>query len=311
MAEGPILVTGSHRSGSTWVGRLLTLAPQAHYVHEPLNPGVLPSWFGSPAEHTWEHLPAGDPRWSRIDRVVSLRFPARAAFADSRRRHGFVGTSKRTIRLVQGAVGARRQGARALVKDPFMLFNSDEFVRRYDGRVVYTVRNPAAFVSSLLRLDWRFDFANWADQPRLMEEHLAPWADEIREAAADPPPMFEHACLAWRVIHGYMANDHEASPEGKTLVHHEQLSKHVAEELPQLYSALGLVYSPEVEAGMRALTTGGTADVTRSEVNQLHRDSATTADAWRQRLSEEQVAEAFRQTQPEAGRLYPDGPSRA
>ena len=311
MSEGPIVVTGSHRSGSSWVGRLLTLDRQAHYIHEPLNPGVLPSWFGAPAEHTWEYLPAGDPRWSRIDGIVSLRFPARAAFADSRRRHGTVETSKRIIRTAQRAAVARRRGARALLKDPFMLFNSDEFIRRYDGRVVYTVRNPAAFVSSLLRLDWRFDFKNWAEQPLLLEEHLAPWAEEIKDAAAHPPPMFEHACLAWRVIHGYMAMNYSASSHGKALVRHDQLSKHVGEELPRLYSALGLTYSAEVEAGIRALTTGGTADVTRREVNLLQRDSVTTADAWRQRLSDQQIADAFRLTQPEARHFYPSGPSQS
>lgn len=33
----PILVTGSHRSGSTWVGRMLALSPSVGYIHEPFN----------------------------------------------------------------------------------------------------------------------------------------------------------------------------------------------------------------------------------------------------------------------------------
>ena len=36
-ATGPVLVTGSPRSGSTWVGNVLALAPGAGYIHEPFN----------------------------------------------------------------------------------------------------------------------------------------------------------------------------------------------------------------------------------------------------------------------------------
>src|SRR5262245_38121174 len=36
-ARRPILVTGMHRSGSTWVGRMLAEAPDLFYIHEPFS----------------------------------------------------------------------------------------------------------------------------------------------------------------------------------------------------------------------------------------------------------------------------------
>ena len=33
----PILVTGAHRSGSTWVGRMIATSPRVTYLHEPFN----------------------------------------------------------------------------------------------------------------------------------------------------------------------------------------------------------------------------------------------------------------------------------
>ena len=33
----PILVTGSHRSGTTWAGQMLATAPGIGYIHEPFN----------------------------------------------------------------------------------------------------------------------------------------------------------------------------------------------------------------------------------------------------------------------------------
>ena len=49
----PILVTGSHRSGSSWVGQMISLSPRVGYIHEPFalhhHRGVcameVPYWF--------------------------------------------------------------------------------------------------------------------------------------------------------------------------------------------------------------------------------------------------------------------------
>ena len=37
-AGAGVLVTGSHRSGTTWVGQILGLAPGLCYLHEPFKP---------------------------------------------------------------------------------------------------------------------------------------------------------------------------------------------------------------------------------------------------------------------------------
>jgi LPS sulfotransferase NodH len=36
--QRPILVTGAHRSGTTWVGKMLALAAGTGYAHEPSSP---------------------------------------------------------------------------------------------------------------------------------------------------------------------------------------------------------------------------------------------------------------------------------
>ena len=39
-----VLVTGSHRSGTTWVGKILAEAPETCYLHEPFKPGWHPPY---------------------------------------------------------------------------------------------------------------------------------------------------------------------------------------------------------------------------------------------------------------------------
>jgi len=49
VSDKPILVTGAHRSGTTWVGKMLALPPGVAYVHEPFSPrtpkGLSPAGF--------------------------------------------------------------------------------------------------------------------------------------------------------------------------------------------------------------------------------------------------------------------------
>ena len=63
----PILVTGSFRSGSTWVGRMIASHPRIAYVSEPLNERrpplpVLRVKFGDP-DATWFYV---DPHMGQV-----------------------------------------------------------------------------------------------------------------------------------------------------------------------------------------------------------------------------------------------------
>ncbi len=49
-----ILVTGSHRSGSTWTGHVLSRADDVRYVNEPFNIGL--SYKNSPFTFWFEYL---------------------------------------------------------------------------------------------------------------------------------------------------------------------------------------------------------------------------------------------------------------
>ena len=44
----PILVTGAHRSGTTWIAKMLALAPGVGYIHEPFSPFTSPGVSGAP-----------------------------------------------------------------------------------------------------------------------------------------------------------------------------------------------------------------------------------------------------------------------
>ena len=85
-SKTPILVTGAHRTGTTWVGKMLASDPQTAYISEPLNvlhrPGVLRTpinyWYTYiTKENEDKYLPAFQElltfRYHLLDEIRSLR----------------------------------------------------------------------------------------------------------------------------------------------------------------------------------------------------------------------------------------------
>src|SRR5512146_1513942 len=56
MERKPILVTGAHRSGTTWVGRMLAAGPGVAYISEPLNVLHRPGVFAAPVRYWYTYI---------------------------------------------------------------------------------------------------------------------------------------------------------------------------------------------------------------------------------------------------------------
>ena len=52
----PILVTGAHRTGTTWVGKMLAASRQAAYLSEPLNLWHRPGVLRTPLQHWYTYI---------------------------------------------------------------------------------------------------------------------------------------------------------------------------------------------------------------------------------------------------------------
>ena len=73
----PVLVTGSIRSGSTWVGRMLCLSGQLGYIHEPFNPWRWPGWAAERFPHELVYVNSENEAtyYPVLRDVINMRFP--------------------------------------------------------------------------------------------------------------------------------------------------------------------------------------------------------------------------------------------
>ncbi|MCC5841397.1 MAG: sulfotransferase [Opitutales bacterium] len=286
----PILVTGSHRSGSTWVGEVLASAPGVFYVHEPLNPTFSPHYLGAEGLPYFYQISPSDEEvfHTAFDRLLSGRFPRLDThFFRPERRY-----ATRYLHAVTFRWAALRR-KRILLKDPFALFNVRWIERHYATRTVLLLRHPCAFVASLKVKNWTFDFRQWTEQPTLLEGPLASFRPQIEAAALQPPDIVEQGCLLWNCLTRETLALSKDNPEQRLLRRHEDLCTDPETAFRKLFHELDLAWTPSTQRFLlrEAVSSG------RPRENLL--------TSWKQRLDATEIRRVQTATAPLAESLYP------
>jgi len=301
-AQVPILVTGAHRTGTTWVGKMLAASSQVAYISEPLNvwrrPGVMRApvskWYTLICEENEaEYLPA-------FHAMLGFRYGLWREIRSLRSRKDFMRMGRDFSIFLRG----RFMRQRPLVKDPFAVFSAPWFARRLGCRVVITVRHPAGFASSLKRLDWRFDFNDLLDQPLLMEKWLDVDCAEMEMARTDD--IVGQAALLWRIVYRVVARMMKLHPSF-IIVRHEDLSLDPVPGYRDLYAALDLDFTPKVEQVILGSSSSeNPTELPKQKVHAVKLDSRANLDNWKKRLSEAEITRIRKITGQTAKLFYSD-----
>jgi hypothetical protein len=285
MSQGkPILVTGAHRSGTTWVGKMLALAPGVAYIHEPFNPrtaaGLSPAGF----DRYFTVVTAENEGRYRAGLEQTIRFSY--GLGPQLRSLRGVADVARTGRDLVRVNHARLTHARPLVKDPIALLSAEWLAETFGMDVVVLIRHPAAFAASLKRLGWKHSFATFIQDGRVPEV-LRPYESEIREQAERPGEILAQAALLWRVLYNAVDGYRERHPDW-SFVRHEDASAEPVAIFERLYQQLGLELTPEArKAIVRASASDNPAEL--STPHSVELDSAASLGRWRDDLTPAEV----------------------
>ncbi len=298
----PILVSGAHRSGTTWVGKMLAASGQAAYISEPLNIHHRPGVMRRPTRYWYtyicndnesEYLPA-------LRETLQLRYHTWAEMRAVRSSKDLMRMARDWNTFVKGRI--RQQ--RPLLKDPFAIFSAAWFTDRLQCQVVITVRHPAAFASSLKRLNWPFDFSHLLKQPLLMRDWLAKYRDEMERLPLDD--VIGQSGLLWSMIYSVVDHYRERYP-GFQIIRHEDLSLDPLSGFKELYQALGLDFNAQAQATiLQSSSTQNPKEVSPEAIHAYRLDSRANLDNWRVRLTTEEITRLRQLTGEVAAQFYPD-----
>lgn len=301
MHPSPVLITGSQRSGTTWVSRVLSHSSRVSFVDEPFNPIYRPSRV-APSFDVWFQYVCNENAEKfvrRLTRAYGLHYP----LLQGRSLRGR-GEWRRFGTEAVTSVFHRVLGDRIVCKDPIAVFSVPWLVETFGVKVIICVRHPAAFVSSNLKLGWEFDFRNLLDQPLFMRECAGDLAEEIERMAAMKAPAIDQSILLWRIIYTRVHWYSERFPDW-VIIRHEDIARAPGQRFAELASRCGLAWNPTLaEFADRSSNASNPSEVPLDRWNSVFRDSGVTTRLWHQRLSEEQIRQVHDGTEREASWFY-------
>lgn len=300
LANEPILVTGSHRSGTTWVGKMLAADADTAYISEPLNvlhrPGVyrvpVKYWYTCISdENAAEYLPA-------FHELLNFQYHTWLEVKSIRSVKDFLRMGRDFRIFFNGSM----HGQRALIKDPFALFSCPWFSQRLNCRVVITARHPGGFVSSLKRLGWNFDFDNFLNQPLFMRDHLAD--DRAAMESMPKDDIVGQAALLWKFIYRFVHSTRKLFPQFD-VVRHEDLSRDPLGGFQALYAKLGLDFTERVRNIVQnSSSSENPARLAKNRTHSVKLDSRASLDNWKKILSPEEITRVRKITEGVSESFY-------
>jgi hypothetical protein len=259
--EDTILLAGTPRSGTTWVGQMLAAAEGHSLVNEPLGlkmPGVQGAGF------SWATYVDPDEEWPQGESVLRRYFQGRGMTVKLLLRNGLRASTQRS--LIVKEVKANR-----LL--PWI-------ARRFSLRgMIHLIRHPCAVVSSQM--------ANLPDRDPCLADnlkylqrelpHLLPWA---RKLATE----WENRALTWALDQRVPLS--APDPKPWLTVSYERLVTAGERELERVFSACGVPLS----ASARMALEQNSWQVRTPSVDHSIASVEERLGVWKKRLRPEQIA---------------------
>lgn len=298
----PILVTGTHRSGTTWIGKMLAADSSTAYISEPLNVLHRPGVFRAKVKHWYQYIcdENQDDYLQAFRELLELDYHLWSEIRSIRSRRDFLRMGRDFLIFYNGLM----RGQRVLLKDPFAVFSTEWFAKCLNCKVVIAVRHPAAFVSSLKRLNWPFDFQDLLDQPLLMRDFLEPYRGQMEAAIKDD--VIGQSALLWNLIYRSVHTTVGRNP-GFLAVRHEDVSLDPVNSYRKLYDQLGLEFTPRVEKTiLNSSSSDNPAEPSRKNIYSVKLDSRANISNWKKRLEPDEIQRIRERTEEVSQLFYPD-----
>lgn len=302
MTKKHILVTGPHRSGTTWLGKTLSQPEEIELVYEPFNPDFVRYNFDYTFDYWFEHVPTSKKQID-IERYIDQYIPNNG-FQHARKVCRESGNSFKSPLIFCKKLLLSHKRPRYLLKDPIALLSAGWLYERYNFLVICITRKPLAFVGSLKKQGWDFDFNNILCQERLVDEYLPKFKKQMKNVQNNGD-FIDRAALLWNVLNTIILQ-YKEKYSGWYFTTHEDVALNSHVRFKEMYEYVELPFTAEIENYIKEYTSDQNPGEAKSHQYQP-RDAERTLDSWKNRLTDIEMKKVIDTTQSVYNKLYPNG----
>jgi hypothetical protein len=266
-----ILITGMHRSGTTFLSKIINHERHYHSIHEPTNVD-----FGLVGIKKWYYYgPTLEKNIARIFGnmlVGQMKFKVPVLYSNNIIRRLF--KSRGNIDYLKFKYSPKKK--ELLIKDPFLSLAADYFLEINKGnKVIFIVRHPVAIFESIKRMNWDFDF-NQSDLNNII-------VDYPQFKSAPISTVTERLSLLWCIINTVIINTNNRYPNTTLIIRHEDLSVKPIKVVKEIYSFLNMEYRENTERFIKSTMFDSTVNPKHKKQFDFKRNSFDLAYSWKKK----------------------------
>lgn len=284
-----VIITGLHRSGTTFLGNIIEISKKYNYIHEPFNfnHGVLdvPCWY--PYVNPTKFSSEEEQLKTLLNDLYRLKLKFKRTISKDDTPIEKLGRyfikSREHLDYLKYKLAFKKK--EVLFKDPFLSICGSYLAHKYDDvKIVYIVRHPVAIYESLKRMQWHFDFANLRNQKSLVRDYLTEPNFETFEST----DLIYSVSSLWNIINKIIYDHANFLGSSKSLIiKHEDLSIDPLTEIEKIFTFLNISISDNVQAYIKRNMYGETVSPDSKVLFEFKRNSKELAYSWKKNFKPE------------------------
>lgn len=233
-----ILVTGAHRSGTTWIGKMIDQSKRVFYIHEPFNINKKETGFKINVPYWFFELTDDCINYNKeFQDILNYKYDIFQKIQKSK-------DIKETIKIIRNYFSTKYHkffNKRILIKDPLAIMSAEYLFKKYSCKVIVSIRNPASIISSYIMKNWEHDFSHFLKQEHLINNRLSKFKKQIKKFSNFKRSILEQGILLYKIIYSVVDEYQSKYPEW-LFVKHENLTSDPKKYYEIIFRYLNIEY---------------------------------------------------------------------
>jgi hypothetical protein len=303
-----ILVTGAHRSGTTWIGKTIGSSEQAFFIFEPFNKHQV-NWLLDRKFTVNYPYPEDLENLNKFNRDYTNLLNRKINHLKNTIKVTGFSTLNHHLKIIKDFRNAKRLKSKShnIIKDPFAVFFIEHLLEHFKVLPIFSIRHPAAFYYSVKKAGWDIDIESFMSQENLMElEHLLKLKKRVLSKGVGNLNYLERQTTIWNFIYAHIYHLKEKHPDFLYL-RHEDVSNNPIKYFDQVFKYCGLELTDKIRQNIKKNTSkNNSVELTQPNVQNIKRNSKELVKVWKNKLSKEEIQKIRLETQLVSSKFYKD-----